>query len=45
VELSHALKAHSEPRAVQTADVTVTPEGLVYVTDYDAGLHVAAFTG
>ena len=33
------------PRVTQTADVTVTDEGLVYLTDYNAGLYVAEYTG
>jgi hypothetical protein len=30
---------------IHTADVSVTPEGLVYFTDYNAGLYVTEYTG
>ncbi|WP_437004259.1 LVIVD repeat-containing protein [Streptomyces sp. enrichment culture] len=33
------------PRVVQTADVTVTDTGLVFLTDYNAGLYVAQYEG
>ena len=33
------------PRVTQTADVTVTSEGLVYLSDYNAGLYVVEFKG
>ena len=33
------------PRVVQTADVFVTAEGVVFCTDYNAGLYSAEYTG
>jgi hypothetical protein len=33
------------PRVVQTADVFATADGVVYATDYNAGLTVAEYTG
>jgi len=33
------------PKVVQTADVFVTADGIVYATDYNAGLTVAEYTG
>jgi hypothetical protein len=33
------------PLVTQTADVTVTTDGIVFVTDYNAGLNVAQFNG
>jgi hypothetical protein len=33
------------PNVIQTADVFVTTDGLVYATDYNAGLHIAEYTG
>jgi RES domain-containing protein len=33
------------PRVIQTADVFATAEGLVYLTDYTAGLYTAEYTG
>jgi hypothetical protein len=35
----------NRPRVIQTADVSVTTAGLVFLTDYDAGLYVAEYTG
>ena len=31
--------------AAQTCDVYVTPEGLMYVSDWNAGLHVMQYEG
>jgi hypothetical protein len=33
------------PRVVHSADVYADPQGLLYVTDYNAGLHILEFTG
>jgi hypothetical protein len=33
------------PRVIQTADVFATQDGLVYLTDYNAGLYVSECTG
>lgn len=33
------------PWVIQTADVFATNEGLVYLTDYNAGLYIAEYTG
>jgi hypothetical protein len=33
------------PQVVQTADVFVTADGLVHLTDYNAGLYIAEYTG
>ena len=33
------------PKVVQTADVFATADGIVYATDYNAGLTVAEYTG
>ncbi len=35
----------NRPLVIQTADVTVTAEGIVYCTDYNAGLISAEYTG
>jgi hypothetical protein len=35
----------NRPTVIQTADVTVTTDGIVFTTDYNAGLHVAQYTG
>jgi hypothetical protein len=35
----------NRPNVIQTADVFVTTDGLVYATDYNAGLHIAEYTG
>jgi hypothetical protein len=33
------------PRVIQTCDVFVDRQGLLYVTDYNAGLYILEFTG
>jgi hypothetical protein len=33
------------PRVIQTADVFVDASGLVYATDYNAGLSIIEFSG
>jgi hypothetical protein len=35
----------NRPRVIQTADVTVTTDGVVFLTDYNAGLYVAEYPG
>ena len=35
----------NRPRVVQTADVFVTGDGLVFLTDYNAGLYIAEYEG
>jgi hypothetical protein len=35
----------NRPRVIQTADVFATADGLVHLTDYNAGLHIAEYTG
>jgi hypothetical protein len=35
----------ARPRVVQTADVFATTDGILYLTDYNAGLTIAEYTG
>jgi hypothetical protein len=35
----------NRPRVIQSSDVTVTRDGLVFLTDYNAGLYVAEYNG
>jgi hypothetical protein len=33
------------PRVIQSCDVFVDTEGVLYVTDYNAGLHILQYEG
>ena len=35
----------NRPRVIQSADVFVTADGLIYSTDYNGGLYVIEFDG
>ncbi len=38
-------KRPNRPRVIQSADIFVDAAGLIYATDYNAGLYVLEFTG
>ena len=35
----------NRPKVIQSADVFVNPDGIMYMTDYNAGLYILQYEG